>query len=68
MNVMFEAANYFIRIREDRGRLKLTVWSQTGDKVVSEYVSAASLDNVWQNIATLSSSDVVQLVKKRLVS
>ena len=66
MNMMFQANDFFVRIREDSGRLKLTVWSKVGEKLVSEYISAASLENVWQNIASQSSAEVVDVVKEQL--
>ncbi|MDI9418741.1 MAG: hypothetical protein GX228_10565 [Firmicutes bacterium] len=68
MNIMYKMDDYFIRIREDSsGRLKLTVWNQYGDKVVSDYISAASSDYVWTSIARSSSESVVENVKCRLM-
>lgn len=65
-NVMYSVEEYFVRIREDGGKLKVTVWNSVGDKIVSDYVSAASLDKVWDNIGKASSEAVVESIKKRL--
>lgn len=68
MNLMYQMEDYFIRIRQDSsGRLKLTVWNQAGDKIISDYVSAASLDNVWANITKNSSERVVESVKRKIM-
>jgi hypothetical protein len=68
LNVMYQLDDYFVRIREDSsGRLKLTVWNQYGDKVVSDYISAATSDYVWTSIAKNSSESVVENVKCKLM-
>jgi len=65
---MYKLEDFFIRIREDAsGRLKLTVWNQYGDKVVSDYISAATSDYVWTSIARNSSESVVENVKGKLM-
>ncbi|NLM24726.1 MAG: hypothetical protein GX208_01225 [Firmicutes bacterium] len=66
MNVMYSVEDFFVRIRQDAGKLKVTVWNSVGDKVVSDYVSAASLDKVWNNISKASSEAVVESIKERM--
>ncbi|HHT35615.1 MAG: hypothetical protein ACE3NC_07720 [Candidatus Wallacebacter cryptica] len=68
MNVMYQLEDFFVRIREDKtGRLKLTVWNSSGDKIVSDYISAASSDHVWTSIASHSSESLVEDVKSKLM-
>ncbi len=68
MNTMYQVDDFFVRIQEDSSRrLKLTVWNNFGEKLVSDYISAASLDNVWDNIAENSSDSVVESVKNTLM-
>ena len=67
MNVMYQIEEYFVRLREDAsGRMKLTVWNKFGDKVISDYISAASPDSGWTSVAQNSSETVVENVKCRL--
>lgn len=66
MNIMYAVEEFFVRIRRDAERLKLTVWNSMGNKVVSDYVSAASLDKVWENVSKASSDEVVNSVKEHL--
>lgn len=64
MNVMFQVENYFVRVRDKAGRLKLTVWDNAGTKIVSEFVSAGSLPNLWEHVGKVSSQEVVDKVKE----
>ncbi len=64
MNTMFQVNEFFIRMREKAGRVKLTVWNNQGNKLLSELVSLGSLDTVWEQIAKDSSAEVVQKVKE----
>lgn len=66
MNTMFQVDNYFARISQEAVRLKLTVWNVEGHKLVSDYISAASLERVWNNIADLTSDKVVEVVQEKL--
>ncbi len=66
MNTMFQVDDYFVRIKDYGGRLKLAVWTHTGEKVVSEFISAATLPQVWSHIEKMSSSNVVGAVKAKL--
>lgn len=68
MNTMYQVEDFFVRIQADSSRrLKLTVWNNFGEKLVSDYISAASLDNVWHNIAENSSESVVESIKNTLM-
>lgn len=66
MNTMFQVNEFFIRMREKAGRVKLTVWNNQGTKLLSELVSLGSLDTVWEQIAKESSAEVVQKVKEAM--
>ncbi len=68
MNIMYQVEEFFVRLQEDSSRkLKVTVWNNLGEKLVSDYVSAASQDKVWQGIAKNSSVVVVESVKNTLM-
>ena len=68
MNLMYQLDQFFVRLRQDAsGRLKLTVWNQSGEKIVSDYISAASSEHVWTSIAKACSEAVVEDDKGKLM-
>lgn len=69
MNIMYQVDDFFVRMEQDpSGRIKLTVWNEIGKKIVSDYVSAASLDSLWTSIINTSSDTVVESVKSKLLA
>ena len=68
MNTMFQVEDFFVRIREKGGRMKLTVWSGDGNKIISEFVTNDHSGNFWNLIENHSSASVVTAVKDRLYS
>lgn len=65
MSTMFKAGDFFVRLRIQSDRPKLTVWNNKGTKIVSEFVGAATAD-FWTKIAELTSQDVVDQVQALL--
>ena len=67
MSTMFKAGDFFVRLRVQADRPKLTVWNDRGKKIVSEFVSAAT-ESFWAKIAELTSQEVVARVQALLES
>ncbi|NMB01580.1 MAG: hypothetical protein GX971_08715 [Firmicutes bacterium] len=65
MSTMFKAGEFFVRLRVQGERPKLTVWNNNGTKIVSEFISSATED-FWVKIASLTSQDVVDQVQSLL--
>lgn len=65
MNTMFKAGDFFVRLRVQGERPKLTIWNDAGTKIISEFIGA-STSNIWEQIAKLTSQDVVDQVQSLL--
>lgn len=65
MSTMFKAGEFFVRLRVQGERPKLTIWNSKGTKIVSEFVSSVS-ESFWDQIANLTSQDVVDQVQSLL--
>lgn len=65
MNTMFRAGDFFVRLRVQGERPKLTIWNHTGTKIISEFISSTT-PNFWVQIAKLTSQDVVDQVQSLL--
>jgi len=49
MSTMFKAGDFFVRLRVQGDRPKLTVWNDRGKKIVSEFVSAGHRELLGQD-------------------
>ncbi|HHT42305.1 MAG TPA: hypothetical protein GX014_02785 [Firmicutes bacterium] len=67
MSTMFKAGDFFVRLRVQGDRPKLTVWNTKGTKIVSEFISSAT-ESFWTKIAELTSQEVVDRVQALLES
>lgn len=65
MNTMFRAGDFFVRLRAQGERPKLTVWNNSGTKIISEFISSIT-PNSWVQVAKLTSQDVVDQVQSLL--
>lgn len=65
MNTMFRAGDFFVRLRVQGERPKLTVWNTTGTKIISEFISSIT-PNSWVQVAKLTSQEVVDEVQSLL--
>ncbi|NLJ79591.1 MAG: hypothetical protein GX335_00995 [Firmicutes bacterium] len=65
MNIMVKVGDFFLRIRNQGDRSKLTIWNKTGTKIVSEFISSTT-PNFWDQIGKLTSPEVVDKVHSLL--
>ena len=65
MSTMFKAGEFFVRLRVQGERPKLTIWNQKGTKIISEFISSTT-PTFWVQIAKLTSQDVVDQVQSLL--
>jgi len=65
MSTMFKSGDFFVRLRVQGERPKLTVWNQNGTKIISEFISSTT-PNFWAQIGKLTSQDVVDQVQSLL--
>lgn len=67
MNTMFKVGEFFVRLRVQGERPKLTVWNNNGTKIISEFINSTT-PNFWVQTAKLTSQDVVDRVQSLLHS
>lgn len=65
MSTMFKVGDFFVRLRDQGERPKLTIWNNNGTKIVSEFISSTT-PNFWVQIAKLTSQEVVDQVQSLL--
>ncbi len=65
MNTMFKAGDFFVRLRAQGERPKLTVWNSSGTKIISEFIGNTT-SSFWEQIAKLTSQGVVDQVQSLL--
>ena len=65
MSTMFKIGEFFVRLRVQGERPKLTIWNHNGTKIISEFISSTT-SNFWVQIAKLTSQDVVDQVQSLL--
>lgn len=58
MNTMVRVGDFFVRLRDQGDRPKLTVWNNSGAKIISEFISSAT-PAVWEQIGKLTTQEVV---------
>lgn len=68
MSTMFESGTYFVRIQNKGGHLKITIWDSRGDKLLSDFLGPDPASQFWNKVESLTDSDVVADLKKRVVS
>ncbi len=65
MSTMFKTGDFFVRLRVQGERPKLTIWNNTGTKIISEFISSTT-SSFWGKIAKLTSQEVVDEVQSLL--
>jgi len=65
LSTMFKAGDFFVRLRVQGDRPKLTVWNNRGTKIVSEFISSTT-ESFWAKIAAATSQEVVDRVQALL--
>lgn len=65
MSTMFKVGEFFVRLRDQGERPKLTIWNNNGTKIISEFIGSAT-PNFWVQIAKLTSQEVADEVQSLL--
>lgn len=66
MSTMFKAGDFFVRVRVQGERPKLTIWNHNGTKIVSEFINSNTTPAFWDQIAKLTSQEVLDRVQSFL--
>ena len=65
MSTMVKIGDFFVRLRDQGNRPKLTIWNKAGTKIVSEFISSTT-PQFWAQIEKLTSEEVVNKVQALL--
>lgn len=68
MNVMFESSDFFVRIKNKGGHLKITIWDNAGDKLLSDFLGPDPAAQFWTTVESLTDNQVVDELKKRILT
>lgn len=66
MNIMFESSDYFVRIQDKGGHLKITIWNNSGDKLLSDFLGPDPAAQFWTKVQSLTDDKVVEDLKKQV--
>lgn len=66
MGTMFKASEWFVRIRNKGGQVKITIWDKHGDKLFSDFFGPDPTAKFWSSIAKMTSEDVVEAIQRKL--
>ncbi|HHY15972.1 MAG TPA: hypothetical protein GX521_07850 [Firmicutes bacterium] len=58
MSTMFQSGEFFVRLRVQGERPKLTIWNNAGTKIVSEFINSTT-PSFWVQMAKLTAQEVV---------
>ncbi len=67
-NMMFQVEDFFVRISDKGHSLKLAVWNNQGQKLLSDFISSDHSGKFWNLVANNTSDSVAEEVKKRIYS
>lgn len=67
-NTMFQVEDFFVRISDKGQSLKLAVWNDEGQKLLSELISTDHSGKFWNLVANQTSDSVAEAVKQRIYS
>lgn len=65
MNTMFKSGNYFARIQNKGGHLKITIWDNKGDKLFSDFLGPDPAVQFWNGVESLTNSQVADEIKNK---
>ncbi len=68
MNTMFECGQFFVRIQNKSGRLKITIWNNRGDKIFSDILGPEPALQFWNAVENLTDSAVASEIRKRVMT
>lgn len=66
MNIMFESNQFFVRIKSKVGQQKITIWDNTGEKILSDMLGPDPAAQFWNSIENMTNNQVVEDIKKKL--
>lgn len=67
-NTMFETGEYFVRIQNKGGHLKVTIWNNKGNKLMSDILGPDPASQFWNKVESLTNQNLVADLKKRTKS
>ncbi len=67
-STMFQVEDFFVRISDKGQSLKLAVWNDEGQKLLSELISTDHSGKFWNLVANQTSDSVAEAVKQRIYS
>jgi len=68
MNTMFECGQYFVRIQNKSGRLKITIWNNRGDKIFSDILGPEPAIQFWNAVESLTDSTVAAEIREKALA
>jgi len=68
MSTMFESGEYFVRIKNKSGHLKITIWDNRGEKLLSDFFGPDPASQFWSKVESLTNEHVVADLKQRIMS
>lgn len=68
MSIMFESSKYFVRIKNKGGHLKITIWDNTGDKLLSDFLGPDPAAQFWNNVESLTDDVLIKELKAKIDS
>ncbi|KLU40780.1 MAG: hypothetical protein AA931_04410 [Peptococcaceae bacterium 1109] len=66
MGTMFQAADWFVRVRNKGGHIKVTIWDKYGDKLFSDFLGPEPRTKFWNAIAKITSREVAEAIQEKL--
>lgn len=68
MNIMFDSGSFFVRIKSKGAQTKITIWNNSGDKLLSDFLGPDPAAQFWDKIESLTETQVVEDLKKHILS
>ncbi|HHU61449.1 MAG: hypothetical protein QM401_11185 [Bacillota bacterium] len=66
MSTMFESSNYFVRIKNKSGHLKITIWNNSGDKLLSDFLGPDPASQFWNKVESLTDDILIKDLKEKI--
>ena len=65
MNTMFECGQFFVRIQNKSGLLKVTIWNSKGDKVFSDVLGPEPAVQFWNQVESLTDNATADEIRAK---
>ncbi len=66
MSTMFESSNYFVRIKNKSGHHKITIWNNSGDKLLSDFLGPDPASQFWNKVESLTDDILIKDLKEKI--